>query len=174
MNIIKNKKFIATTLTFVLVMALAGLPLPAKERRGSTVEATMTDGSQVKGELLAVKTETLLIYDRDVLQGKSIDLQQVAQVKVLKKSKFFDGLGIGIVIGLVISVNNIKRIDRESLMPIFEIVGSFWPVPIAGFSGGLIGAVCGINQKFSLVEVSSKSVQQNLVRLKRYAREKDV
>lgn len=170
---LKGKKNIAAILAFVLVMASVNLPLPARERRGSTVEVTMTDGSRIKGELLAVKDDALLVYDRDADQGKRLDLQEVVQVKVLKESKFLEGIAIGIAVGLVISINNLKKIDRESLMPLFEGIGCFLPLPITGLCGGLLGALSGIDKKLSLAGESSRSVQQNLEKLKRYAREKD-
>jgi hypothetical protein len=139
MNIYKNKKFIATTLTFVLVIAWAGLPLPAKERRGATVVVTMTAGRGVlKGELLAVKEDSLLVYDHDALQGKSIDLKDVFQVKVLKKLNFLRGMGIGLVVGLGMCVYQYELSGQPSEMePIGYIVG-----PLStGLYGGLIGLV---------------------------------
>jgi len=168
MNIIKNKKTIATTLTFVLVMTLAGLPLPAKERRGSSVVVTMTAGrGVVKGELLAVKADTLLVYDQNANQGKSIDLKDVFQVKVLKKSKVGEGLLIGLGVGLVVAVISYDKTEE------FAGIGFLTIPPMAGLCGGLFGALSGIHEKFSLAGASSHTLHENLNRLKRYAREQD-
>ena len=50
---------VITILIVVLAIAIAGLPLAAVTR-GATVEVTLADGDWVKGELLAVKSDTLV------------------------------------------------------------------------------------------------------------------
>jgi hypothetical protein len=109
MNIIQCNKIIVTALIFTMFVALANQPLPAKERRGSTIEVTMTDGSKIKGELLAVKADALLVYDSAARQGKNIDLRQVTKVRVLKKSKFGQGLLIGLGVAVGMSVIQSKK-----------------------------------------------------------------
>jgi|WetSurMetagenome_2_1015567.scaffolds.fasta_scaffold84960_2 hypothetical protein len=174
MKMPEGKRNVAPSWVFVLVCVLASLTLAAKERRGATVVVTMTDGNRVHGELLAVKSDALLVYDHDARLGKSLDLQQVAHVTVYKKPKFLDGLAIGLGVGLVASIYNLNKIEHESLMPLFEIVRSVLPLPVAGLSGGLLGALGSIPQKNSLAGVSPQCIQRNLTRLKRFAREADL
>jgi hypothetical protein len=164
MNIFKSKKLMAISLTFVMCMTLADLPLAAKERRGATVEVTMTDGSLLRGELLAVKADVLLIFDHDANQGKSIDIRQVARVKILNKSKLGLGLAIGCVFGL-----GLTMLDTEG-----RIHGntSMTPVPIVGLIGGILGALAGLPTTFSQTGDVSRNLQQNLDVLKRHARER--
>jgi hypothetical protein len=167
MNIFKNKRFIATTLVFVLVMALAGLSLPAKERRGSTVVVTLIDGSLIKGELLAVKHDFLLVYNHDAGQGKILDLQQVAKVKVLKKSKLGLGLLIGLGVAVGMSVIIQSKTNEYPFVLTFIGIGS-----LTALIGGLIGAaITGIDKKISLTGVSAQNILFDLEQLKRYARE---
>ena len=171
MDFLISKKMLAVALSLVILMALVRLPLQAaKERRGSTVEVTMIDGSQVKGELLAVKSDVLLVYNRAAGQGKSLNLQQAAKVKVLKKSKFLTGLAIGLGGGLVMAVGSgfkwpFNGNNEEMSNLIFPLVTSWF--------GGILGGFAGMSEKFSLAGESSRSLQQNLVRLKRHAREQD-
>ncbi len=153
----ERKKIMSPSWVFVMVCALASLTLAAKERRGATVMVTMTDGNRVKGELLAVRSDFLLVYDRDARLGKSLDLQQVAQVRIYKKPKFLAGLTIGLGVGLAASIYNLNKIDRESLMPLVEIVGSFLPLPVAVFGGGMLGGLFSIPKKISLAGESSTS-----------------
>jgi hypothetical protein len=171
MNNFKCKKLIATALTFVIFMALVQQPLlTAKERRGATVVVTMIDGSLVKGELLTVKADALLVYDQDAGQGKNIDLQQVVQVKVLKKSKALLGLAIGLGVGLGFCALNPDMAGHANAG-----IGQIY-IPLmslSGLGGGLLGAFAGITDKFSLVGASSRNLQQNLKRLKHFAREQD-
>lgn len=151
------------------------LPLAAAgTRRGATVEVTMADGSRVRGELLIVKNDALLVFDQDTNLGKSLDLRQVDRVKVLRRSKLSEGVSIGIGVGLLLSVRNLKKMDRESLVPVFfQKVVSFWPLPITGLGGGLLGAIGSIPKKYPLAGVAPQTFRKNLERLARFARERD-
>jgi hypothetical protein len=152
-------------LIFMLFMALESQPISARERRGSMVVVTMTDGSKVKGELLAVKSNTLLVYDRDAGQGKSFNLQQVVKVKILNKSKLVIGLAIGLGFGLGLTMFDTEGRIHHNI--------SMTPVPISGLIGAVLGALAGLPTTFSQTGELSLSVQQNLDELKSYARERD-
>lgn len=169
MNVLTSNKFIATTLIFMLAITVARLPLPAKERKGSTVVVTLIDGSKVKGELLAVKKDALLVYDSSARQGKSIDLRQIAKVKVLKTFWVLTGMVFGLGVGMGIS-----KLTVNSNKTDFHDIGNYLLLPfITTLSGVIIGASASLPKKISLIGESSQSVQQNLEQLKRYAREKD-
>jgi len=165
MNILTSNKFVATTLIFMLSITLASLPLSAKKRQGSTVVVTLIDGSEVKGELLAVKTDVLLVYDRDAGTGGSIDLRQVDQVKVFKKSKILASLAIGLGIGLALGLNPEKNVH----------IDDYWlkiSIPSV-LIGGILGVGLSIPEKFFLAGESSRIVRLNLDCLRVYAREKE-
>jgi hypothetical protein len=152
----------------LVIMVSACLPLPARERRGATVEVTMADGNRIKGELLAVKTDALLVYDSAARQGKNIDLQQVTKVRVLKKSKFGEGLLIGL--GVAVGMSVIMQLKKNEFGFVFTFIGVGSQL---GLFGGIIGAVAGIDKKISLAGVSSQDILFNLEQLKLYAREQD-
>jgi predicted membrane protein len=166
-NFIRNKR-IARTVIFVLAITLAGLPLPAGERRGSDVVVVLIDGSKVKGELLAVKTDALLIYDKNSFQGKSIDLGQIAKVKVLRT---FWGL-TGMVFGLGVGVGIARLTYDESEFYVHQMRTSLIIMAFCTLAGGIFGAVKSAPTKITLIGESSLNVQQNLEKLKRHAREK--
>ena len=164
------KLLIATAFTFVIFMTLVQLPLPAKERRGATVVVTMADGSLVKGELLVVKADALLIYDRDSGLGKSLDLQHVVKLKVIRESKFLLGMIFGLGVGMGLTSYSIKKEDRAGL---FYGLGSMLLTPLTGLCGGILAAIASKDKKLSLAEKPSQAIQENLKRLKRYSREQD-
>ncbi len=155
----------------VMIFFSLAQPLVARARRGSTVVVIMNDGSQVKGELLSVRADALLLYESESGQGRHLNLHQVLQVKVLKKTTYLDGAGIGICVGLVIGVNNLKKIEGDSLAPAFDMISSFLPLPLIALGGGLLGAVLTMPKKISLAGESPETVQCHLGHLKRYARE---
>ncbi len=166
MNIPSPHKFIMTILIFVLAGAAASPPLPARERRGSMVVVTLVDGGKVMGELLAVKEDVLLVYDAVAAQGVSIELRQATGVKVFKKAKFLKGLVIGFGLGFAATMicDTEGRIHGNTSMS---------PALMAGLIGGALGVVAGMPEKITLTRDSPWSVEQNLERLERFAREKD-
>jgi len=171
MSIVKCNKLI-TALIFLTLTAFMRSPLTAKERRGATVEVTLSDGNVVKGELLSVREKALIVHEGNSGHSWYLYLDQISQVKVLRRSKLSEGVSVGIGVGLLLSVRNLKKIDRESLVPVFfQKVVSFWPLPITGLGGGLLGALGGIPQKYSLAGGSPQIVRKNLERLARHARE---
>jgi hypothetical protein len=169
MNDLKRNKFIATTMLLVFVISLASLPLSAGERRGSDVVVTLTDGSKIKGELLAVKTGALLVFERAAHQGKSIDLGQVANVKVLKT---FWGL-TGMVFGFGLGTGIFKLTYDDSKCCGDQMGSSLIILAICTLAGGIFGALKSVPTQITLTGGSYQRTQQNLEKLKRYAREKD-
>jgi hypothetical protein len=167
-NVIRNK-FIATTMILMLAISLASLPLPARERRGSDVVVTLTDGSKIKGELLAVKTDALLVFDRAAHQGMSIDLGQIAKVKVLKTFWGLTGMVFGF--GLGTGIAKLTYDDSKCCGDQMEV--GLIIMSLCTLAGGIFGAFKSMPIKITLAGESSLSAQQNLEKLKRHAREKD-
>ncbi len=168
-------KILALVGSLTMTISLLSLPLPAaRVRKGATVEVTLADDGRVKGELLSVREDALLLYEDDSGRGRHIYLQQVTQVKVIRKSKLSEGIGIGIGIGLAISVTNLRKTDRESLIPALDVAESFLPLPVTGLCGGLLGALAGMPKKISLRGKSPEKVRTNLIWLKRHAREQNL
>ncbi len=91
-----RKKFISLSLVFSLMMLSANLY--AKEKRGAKLIVTKTDGQQIRGELITVKLNSLLLLDTE---GKdvSIDIGDIKVIEIEKKSKALLGAGLGISIG---------------------------------------------------------------------------
>jgi len=99
----KGKKFIALFLVFSLMML--SVNLYAKERRGAKVVITKTNGQQIRGELITVKPNSLLLLDTE---GKdvSVGIGDIKVITIVKKSKAlvgatfrsFAGGGIGAVV----------------------------------------------------------------------------
>jgi hypothetical protein len=89
------KKGAAVAITLALCVSLLALPsgLSAKGRRGAEIIITRLDGTQVSGELIAVKPDSLLLLSggRDV----SIGLADIRTVVILRKSRSGLLAGIG-------------------------------------------------------------------------------
>jgi len=93
----KNSKIAALILLALMVFSSFSL---AKERRGAEVMITKQDGTQVSGELIAVKKESLLLLVGGPVAetDHAVALAEINEVKIIKKSR----AGIGICCGLLI------------------------------------------------------------------------
>jgi len=165
------KKAFAVFTILAMMIFLTHLPLEARERRGSNVEVTLADGSRIKGELLAVKPDVLVVFDHGAGRGWSLDVRQVGEVKVLRKSRFFDGAGIGLCVGLALSIRNLTRIVSDDRI---TFVNYAMPLPVMFCLGGLLGALASIPETLPLNGEFPEENQPNLEHLKRHARERDL
>ncbi|OGD19423.1 MAG: hypothetical protein A2W03_12755 [Candidatus Aminicenantes bacterium RBG_16_63_16] len=73
--------------------------LMAKERRGAELVITKADGQQIIGELIAVKQGSLLLLDSRSGTDLSVNVGDLRDVKIVKKSKFWQGAGVGLLAG---------------------------------------------------------------------------
>jgi len=89
-----GKKFISLFLIFSL-MALS-VNLYAKERRGARLIVTKKDGHQIKGELITVKPNSLLLLD---IEGKDVSVG-IADIKVIRIVEKV-GVAVGALGGLL-------------------------------------------------------------------------
>lgn len=100
-NVTGRQKRLRGSWTGILLFLLfaSGLPLAARQRRGATVEVWMTDGGRIRGELLAVRSGVLVVHDRQRDNGAALDVRDVDEVRILKKSRWLAGVAFGAVVG---------------------------------------------------------------------------
>jgi len=67
---------------------------PSAERRGADLMVTLKDGKTISGELIAVKRDSLLLFNSSQLDI-SVDVSDISKIKVVRKSKALKGLGLG-------------------------------------------------------------------------------
>jgi hypothetical protein len=90
------KKVTGKLIASALIISFLVIPanLSAKERRGANLIVTRLDGSQLSGELIAVKPDSLLLLS-NVGRDESIDLAGIKTVRIVRKSRagLFAGIG---------------------------------------------------------------------------------
>jgi len=91
----KPKKFVSLFLIFSLLTVSGNLM--AKERRGAELIIQKKDGQQVRGELIAVKENSLLmlVSEADV----SIDISDIKVITIVKESKALEWAFLGVLVG---------------------------------------------------------------------------
>ncbi len=172
----KSKKFISLFLVFSLMML--SVNLYAKERRGAKLIITKKDGQLIKGELIAVKPNSLLLLDRKSGADVSVDIGDVRVIRIVKKSTVLQGLGIGLLVGggsgiLLGTTESAGAAGAEG----FEGLGGA-VIALIGIVGGLlIGGVVGSSAgKDEVIPIEGKPpafIEFNLEKLRKKARIRD-
>ena len=170
---LKSKKLIALFLIFSLLTLSANLY--AKERRGAKLIVTKTDGQKIRGELITVKPNSLLLLDTD---GKdvSIDIVDIKVIRVVKKSKVGKGAGIGFAIGALVGVSlALVAPDGASTLGYF----------IGAGAGGVVGAILGVligalrdavskgSKTIQIEGMTDSEIQETMDKLRKKARIRD-
>jgi hypothetical protein len=160
-------KLIASALIVLFLVLPAGLS--AKERRGANLVVTRLDGSQVAGELIAVKRDSLLLlsYGRD----ESIDLADIKSIRIVRKSRAGKGALYGFLAGAVGgalwgSANQAPMWGNDTVW----VAGAYYGA-IGLLSGLLLGSVAGVDSSFTVAGKPEAVVNEYWVKLRTHARE---
>mgnify|MGYP001596687702 CR=1 FL=1 len=86
-----------------IVLLLLSLPtlLSAGERRGANLVITLKDGQQVKGELIAVKPNSLLLLSL-TRKDESVNTVDIKSIKIVRKSRAGAGFVLGLLSGVLV------------------------------------------------------------------------
>ena len=142
-------KLITSALIALLLFIPAGLS--AKERRGAELVVTRLDGSQVSGELIAVKRDSLLLLSNG--RDESIDLADIKIVRMIKKSRsgkgalygFAAGAGSGAILGSILPM----PLEDDKPLALIVASGAFLGA-IGALSGLLVGSMAGVDSSFTV------------------------
>ena len=168
---------VAAALAVSMVLLGAGDAL-AQGKRGALAIVTLRDDSVAAGELIAVKSTSILLLDSS---GKdvSLDLAQVRTIRVSRRSKAGQGAVAGLFLGgLVGVVGGSIQAKATGACP-----GCEAPMMRAGYSllgagAGLVvgilgGARAGKDLVISFDQATELGLRASLLKLRRYARIED-
>lgn len=159
-------KFAASVLAVSLLIMPAGLS--AKERRGAAVVVTRLDGSEARGELVAVKPDSLLLLGEgtDLAVGladiKTVRIVRMSRAKPLALAGFLSGAAVG---AYLVSRDEEDRNTKTTLLA----AGGFGGV--LGLLGFGIGLGLGADAVLPFAGEPDEVVGRYLDRLKGYSRE---
>ena len=178
----KGKQFIS----FFLIFSLLILPMTliAKERRGADLVIQKTDGQQVKGELIAVKQNSLLLKESESGVDVSVSLSDTKIITINNKSQALEWGGIGFLIGGSMGAT-ISCVVGTALLFYYpleseeSVVEEYYEYALpSALAGGVIGALIGVMTgasagKDKTVQIEGKSdseIKQTLEELRKKAR----
>ena len=156
----KGKKFISLFLIFS-ILALSG-NLMAKEKRGAQLIVQKKDGQQVKGELIAVKENSLLMLESESGADVSINVENIKFIKIVGTSKSLLGAGLGFLAGGVL-IEGFILVSSGYIGNGMAI--GYWLLvfgPIGALLGTLIGATVGEKEKIYRIDVGTQE-QINMI-----------
>jgi hypothetical protein len=142
-----------TSLVIVVSLLFPSGVLFAQKRQGVQLEITKTDGTEIKGELIAVKENLLLLMDSLSGGDVSTDIREVRKIVIINESRFKNGLLYGLLwggsVGAIIGFASYGKGDwfsRTDQTVIASLVFGGAGVVI----GGLAGLSSGINETIKI------------------------
>jgi hypothetical protein len=92
------RKILAAVLAAFLNFVIPG-GLVAQGRRGADLIVTAKDGRELRGELIAVKADSLLLLDHMTGKDGSAAMAEISVIKLVRESKALTGLLMGFIPG---------------------------------------------------------------------------
>ncbi|MCK4495651.1 MAG: hypothetical protein KAU91_04830 [Candidatus Aminicenantes bacterium] len=178
------KKCIALFLVFSSFVLSGNL---YAKKKGAELIVQKIVGQQVRGELITVKENSLLLLDSESGADVSVDIREIKLIEIVKKSKSLAWGGIGLVSGAVIGAL-IGYLEGDDY-PIGETgVVITWPGPtpitadekalnygigcgiLGGVLGGIGGAIAGADKTIQIEGKSETEIRKALNKLCKKAR----
>jgi len=85
-----------------------------KEKKGADLNVIKKDGQQIKGKLISVKKDSLLLSETEAQNDISIDIKDIGFIKIKRKQKTLTGAGIGLLLGIGLGFAVADRNDLEA------------------------------------------------------------
>lgn len=174
-----KKKTLAKVLSGVLIVILfLFVPAaPAKEKKSGQILSVITkEGRGIKGELLVVKEDKLILMDPSSLTGVEVAIDEVKHIQIVKKSKFLKGLSMGLLIG-GLGGAVIGLLDGDDPSGFFAmtagqkaLAGALGLGLLGAPIGGIWGMIKGLDESIDLTGKSPDEVKLIMNKLRSYAR----
>ncbi len=166
--------FARRLLAIALTVSFVAFPevLSAQGRRGANVVVTLRDSSEVSGELIAVKPDSLLLLSF-VGKDESVPLADIDHITTRGKSNGGNGFLLGFLVGGaaggVLAAHQIREHLTE--MPGFTaVVLPLLGGAVAGLTGLAIGSAVRSEATIQIAGASEEELARALTRLRKKAR----
>jgi hypothetical protein len=166
-----EKKSAGKLVFSALAILLLVIPnnVSAKARRGANLVITRLDGSQVSGELIAVKRDSLLLLSSG--RDESIDIATIETVRVVKKSKAGKGALYGFLAGAVGgALWGLNHQDEDVLGSSTSLVAGMYAGAIGALGGLVLVVVLSFDTTFPVAGEPEALTRSRLEKLRAHAR----
>jgi hypothetical protein len=163
------------TITLFLVFSILLLSgnMFAKERKGADLIVQKIDGLQIRGELIAVKQNSILLMERNSGADVTIEVSDISKIKIVNKSKSVFAISLGIAIGG--ALGTLAGYEGSRLFWAFDKRKTWaWIGGIIGMvSGALIGSFVSAPKTIRFLDKSDTEIQEIHEELRKKARIKN-
>lgn len=174
-NAATGNRTLPTTLLLTLVCTAVAVPAYAADASsGSRISVVLMAGSVIEGELTAVTPHSLVIADSATDPPIEVALEEVARVRIVRKSRFLSGLGIGALAGAA-SGAVIGLAAGDDTEGFFEAgdkagFGAFALGVVGATVGAFAGGMKGVDQDIAWAEMTPGDRERTLLRLRTMSR----
>lgn len=160
----------------IAVLLLPGIIWASEKKAGNILVLKMKDGQVGKGELLAVKGDRLILMDPETQMDANIWIGDIARIRVIKKSKFLLGMGIGLLAGAAsgAAFGHLSGDDKPGWFSLTAgqkaFLGGVGGGSLGALFGGLFGIAAGADESIDVGSLSPQKCEQVLNKLKKFAR----
>lgn len=179
MHILKRKQMNRSVfgsgliLLFLLSLLLFFNSLEAGTKHGAEIVVQKNDGHQIRGELIAVKKNSLLLLDAESRIDVSVNVKEIELVHVLKGPKTGLGAISGFLVGGVVGVTATGKDKDCGQCPNStrrNIIGGALVGGIGALIGALIGSSAGGNEIIILQGLPKEELKAELEKMRSKAR----
>ncbi len=145
--------------------------LAAKEKRGAELSIQVIGGLHLKGELITIKRDALLLLTPAGADA-AIDIDDVSVINIVKKSRALEGAGYGCLIGVIPGaiLGAGAEIDRDASRFGAIMMSGAITAGIGGAMGGIWGAFAGRDEIILITgttEAEKRGIMERLRQLSR-------
>lgn len=162
-------------LSAVFMFFLCG-NIGSSTRRGADIVVQIHDGTQIHGELITVKKESVLLLDSESGVDVSARIEDIEIVHILKGPKTGLGAISGFLIGGVVGAAAIGKNKDCNQCPSSvqrPIIGGALVGGLGALLGALIGSTAGGNEIYIVQGLQKEELEDVLEKLRSKARIRD-
>ena len=167
------RKILAAVLAAFLNFVIPG-GLAAQGRRGADLIVTVKDGKGFRGELIAVKPDSLLLLDHMTGKDASAAIAEISLIKILRQSKALTGFLTGFIPGAAGGAAWGARAMHGDMPELGAIYGGLVVGTIAGLVGLTAGIGAGLDSEIDFAGLPEAERSRVLAKLSRQARKPTV
>ncbi len=174
---LREKSGVSILLLILLVLSVLVQDSIAKEEKpGAQLWIEKTDGSILRGELLALQGEDLVIADKGSYEKVIVSFDEMKSIRIVKKSGFLKGIGLGFLTGGATGM--LLGFAGGDDAPGWFSMTAGEKAALGGLAlgvlgtgiGGLCGAVSGIDESIELSRLSENDKADVLSKLQKKSR----
>jgi hypothetical protein len=148
----------------ITILIIGSNPLLATTSKGPKIKLIMKDGAQLQGKLQNISDRTLTLFDKNTEKEFKVNIDEMNELIIVKKSKVgigcLIGLGVGALGGYVLS-------SRDQIARMYRPAGSVYLGVFGAGVGALTGLLTGSKSKhYKIQKMNDSTIEALLLLLK--------